>query len=69
MRLRNIPPEPNKILGVKNFIFIQSYNILPSIYGVSVRCRSMFRQVLTSSLDRGSKLRGVIGCVEAPYGG
>ena len=26
-------------------------------------------QVSTSSLDRGSKLRGVIGCVKAPHGG
>ena len=26
-------------------------------------------QVSTSSLDRGSKLRGVISCVKAPYGG
>ena len=39
--------------------------------GASVRCRRRFRwvpaQVSTSSLDRGSKLRGVIGCVKALF--
>ena len=38
--------------------------------GACVRCRRWVRaQVSTSSLDRGSKLRGVIDRVKAPHGG
>ena len=36
---------------------------------MSPKYRWVPAQVSTSSLDRGSKLRDVIGCVKAPYGG
>ena len=38
-------------------------------YDVAEVNRWVASQVSTSSLDRGSKLRGVIGCVKAPHGG
>ena len=38
-------------------------------YDVAEIYRWVPAQVSTSSLDRGSKLRGVIGCVKAPHGG
>ena len=38
-------------------------------YDVAEMYRWMPAQVSTSSLDRGSKIRGVIGCVKAPHGG
>ena len=38
-------------------------------YDVAEVYRWVPAQVSTSSLDSGSKLRGVIGCVKTPYGG
>ena len=38
-------------------------------YGVTEIPRWVPAQVSASSLDRGSKLRGVIGCVKTPHGG
>ena len=38
-------------------------------YDVAEVYRWVPAQVCTSSLDRGSKLRGVIGCIKAPHGG